>query len=327
MKKIFLTLAIFVMAICANAQTNQYFWYQGNLIMGNPIAQIDSVTFGDGESTDTLHILLPRTIIKTVHDTIYVTIHDTINTCEEIVNGKFSVSATQQVYFSKGNLQYNINTDKWRFAEHQYDTLSLMSSNFIPYTDGWQDVFAWGTGNNPSLNTQNDYDYQTFTDWGTNIIDNYPANTWKTMSYEEWVYLLVSRTNAASLFGLGTIDGVPGLFIFPDDCELTQISSFNSFATVGSTYNGQEYSWADDQDTHFLDNTLSLSEWKEYEKIGAVFLPITGRGGDGCYHSSTGDFSGWSVFVLFNNGGLNPQGVWYKSELRAAVRLVRDVDE
>ena len=78
MKKLFLSLALFVMALCANAQTNQYFWYNGNLMMGNPIAQIDSVTFGEGEPADTLHILLPRTIIKEVHDTVYITIHDTI---------------------------------------------------------------------------------------------------------------------------------------------------------------------------------------------------------------------------------------------------------
>lgn len=78
MKKVFLTLAVLVMAICASAQKNQYFWYQGNLMMGNPIAQIDSVTFGEGEPADTLHIMLPRTIIKTVHDTVYITIHDTV---------------------------------------------------------------------------------------------------------------------------------------------------------------------------------------------------------------------------------------------------------
>lgn len=80
MKKFFLSLAVFVMALCANAQTNQYFWYQGNLMMGNPIAQIDSVTFGEGEPADTLHILLPRTIIKTVevHDTTYIIVHDTV---------------------------------------------------------------------------------------------------------------------------------------------------------------------------------------------------------------------------------------------------------
>lgn len=80
MKKFFLSLAVFVMVLCANAQTNQYFWYQGNLMMGNPIAQIDSVTFGEGEPADTLHILLPRTIIKTVevHDTTYIIVHDTV---------------------------------------------------------------------------------------------------------------------------------------------------------------------------------------------------------------------------------------------------------
>ena len=77
MRKLFLSIAVFVMALCANAQTNQYFWYQGNLMMGNPIAQIDSVTFGN-EDTDSIMIYLPRKIIKEVHDTIYITIHDTV---------------------------------------------------------------------------------------------------------------------------------------------------------------------------------------------------------------------------------------------------------
>ena len=79
MKKFFLTLAVLVMAICASAQKNQYFWYQGNLMLGNPIAQIDSVTFGE-EDTDSILVYLPRTIIKTVevHDTVYITIHDTV---------------------------------------------------------------------------------------------------------------------------------------------------------------------------------------------------------------------------------------------------------
>ena len=33
--------------------------------------------------------------------------------------GAFSVSATQQVHFSQGNLQYRASTNSWRFAEHQ----------------------------------------------------------------------------------------------------------------------------------------------------------------------------------------------------------------
>lgn len=105
MKKFFLSLAVFVMALCANAQTNQYFWYNGNLMMGNPIAQIDSVTFGEGEPVDTLHILLPRTIIKEVHDTMYITIHDTV--CPNDVP---SIEASKNEYlWLEGNQEFLIN--------------------------------------------------------------------------------------------------------------------------------------------------------------------------------------------------------------------------
>lgn len=105
MKKFFLSLAVFVMALCANAQTNQYFWYNGNLMMGNPIAQIDSVTFGEGEPADTLHILLPRTIIKEVHDTVYITVHDTV--CPNDVP---SIEASKNEYlWLEGNSEFLIN--------------------------------------------------------------------------------------------------------------------------------------------------------------------------------------------------------------------------
>lgn len=80
MRNFFITLVVLAMAICANAQKNQYIWYQGNLMMGNPIAQIDSVTFGENEPTDTLHILLPRTNIQTIaiHDTVNIIVRDTV---------------------------------------------------------------------------------------------------------------------------------------------------------------------------------------------------------------------------------------------------------
>ena len=39
------------------------------------------------------------------------------------INGLFSVSATQQVYFSQGNLQYIGNTNTWKFADHQWDVI------------------------------------------------------------------------------------------------------------------------------------------------------------------------------------------------------------
>ena len=336
MKKFFISLAVFVMALCANAQTNQYFWYNGNLMMGNPIAQIDSVTFGEGEPADTLHILLPRTIIKEVHDTVYITIHDTVcpnDVPEGALNGLFSVSADKKVRFSKGNLQYQASTDTWRFAENQYDTLRIMrNTNTIPTHNGWQDLFAWGTGNNPTLNTIDNQLYSTFVDWGNNIIDGIPGNTFRTLSCEEWIYLFVNRTNAASLFGTCTIDGRAGVIVFPDNYDISSLSNFNSFYSLGETYNGQEYSTYTPGKNHFSDNTYSIEEWKIFENEGAVFLPAciyddnTLEGMAGAYQSSTSLNSNWNRFLLITNGGLNPQGRYNKYDPRS-VRLVQDVVE
>lgn len=247
----------------------------------------------------------------------------------DILNGRFSVGDNRQVYFSKGNLQYNRILDIWRFAENQYDTLSLQQLTYvIPVVDGWQDVFAWGTGTNPTFSSSNDYDYPSFTDWGVNIIDNYPSNTWRTLSCDEWIYLFANRLNAASLFGGCTLNGIAGIIIFPDDCDMSQFSNFQSFAAVGERYNGQEYGT---YGSHFNDNIYTLSEWHIFEQNGVIFLPVTGRGSDnslgGCYHSSTQYpyLSSWSRFLLFNNAGLNPQGRYDKHELRA-VRLVQDIE-
>jgi hypothetical protein len=80
MRKLFLTLAVLVMAICANAQTNQYFWYKGNLMYGTSIVQTDKITFGDDAEVDTLHLLLPRSCAEqiVVKETIKVEVHDTL---------------------------------------------------------------------------------------------------------------------------------------------------------------------------------------------------------------------------------------------------------
>lgn len=77
------------------------------------------------------------------------------------INGKFSVSYYNKVYFSKGNLQYRASTNTWRFAENQWDfvgtqnppsgqptggTVSGSDNFYISQTyNGWIDLFGWGT--------------------------------------------------------------------------------------------------------------------------------------------------------------------------------------
>ena len=61
--------------------------------------------------------------------------------------GKFSVSSTDKVYFSKGNLQYTKSTGIWSFMDHQYSTVET-TDQAIGDDYASQDVvslFGWGT--------------------------------------------------------------------------------------------------------------------------------------------------------------------------------------
>lgn len=82
MKRILTIIALVAISMFAMAQTNQLVWSNGRLIYGTSIETIDSLTYGEMEDIDTLHLLLPRTLIKVVYDTVYV--HDTIyiNNCD-----------------------------------------------------------------------------------------------------------------------------------------------------------------------------------------------------------------------------------------------------
>jgi hypothetical protein len=263
MRKIFLTLAVFVMAICANAQKNQYFWYQGNLMLGTQIAQIDSVTFGEGEPTDTLHIMLPRTIIKTVHDTVYITIHDTVcpnNIPEGALNGVFSVAADKKVRFSKGNLQFHMKDSIWRFADKQYEFLGDANSNCgNPSYDGYIDLFGWSTASTyfgVNTSSSNSTYKGDFVDWGVNI-----NNGWFTLSHDEWTYLYQGRPNADKLYGMACVNGVNGCIFLPDDWQTPQGITFNT---------GTHY--LNDPSSYALVNNLTIEEWGKLEQNGAVFL-------------------------------------------------------
>ncbi len=346
MKKFFLTLAVAAMTLFATAQTNQYFWYQGNLMMGNPIAQIDSVTFGEGEPSDTLHILLPRTIIKEVHDTVEIVKHDTvyINKCladNGALPGEFSISATKKVRFSKGNLQFNpmagthlcadgtYKQGIWRFAEHQYDYVGFCDGNRVGNTynenselscntwsktyDGWIDLFGWGvTGYNgvevwESLEVWgNKYSGEgnldnTYYDWGKyNAISNggNQPGLWRTLSKEEWNYLLYDRPNASSLIIKTKINGYEGTIVLPDDWNASSISISN--------------------------NNVSLSDWLQLEQNGAVFFPVNKRS-EGRLWTTTASSSSNAWIIQshwFENITINSD---YKTTSQG-VRLVQDVE-
>ncbi len=262
-----------------------------------------------------------------------------------VLSGKFSVSATTQVQFSQGNLQYQASTNTWRFAEHQWDMVGMgygqtNESNYcyiggtVENSDnrqisatysGWIDLFGWGTGSNPT-NTSTDYsDYSTFTDWGTNAISNggNTANVWRTLTKDEWVYLFNTRTDASSKYGAAKVNGVTGIVILPDVWSLPSDCGF----TAGMTSASNWYDWSLVAST----NNYTSAQWSQMESAGAVFLPAAGYrlgtsvydvGSSGYYWSATPYDAVGAFFLYFYSGSLDPQNGSYRSS-GPSVRLVR----
>ena len=233
----------------------------------------------------------------------------------------FSVSATKKVTFSPGNLQYHPANNKWRFAENQTDYIGDANSNCSPTYNGWLDLFGWGTGANPTNSSADNNDYQTFVDWGTNQIGSDAPNTWRTLTKDEWEYLLNTRVNASSLKGVAQVNGVNGLILLPDSWTCPSGVTFKS----GFHSN-------DGVDYYAAYQTFTAAEWSKLESAGAVFLSAAGYryGSDvynvqscGYYWSATERNSG-TAYLLYFCSDEAYMGYNFRESVRA-VRLVKDL--
>ena len=213
----------------------------------------------------------------------------------------FSVSATKTVTFSPGNLQYHAANNEWRFAPNQTDYIGDDNANISSTYNGWIDLFGWGTGNNPTNNSTDYEDYQTFVNWGLNKIGNYAPNTWRTLTYNEWYYLRNERPNYDKLIGVAQVNGVNGLILLPDNWTCPSGVTFKS-------------GFHDDYGTEYYAEyqTFSASEWSKLEASGAVFLPAAGyRYCDGRVY---GVGSGGSYWSSTPNGSEGAYGLYFDSD-------------
>ena len=243
----------------------------------------------------------------------------------------FSVSASKQVYFSPGNLQYHPANKKWRFAANQADYVGSANSNIYATYNGWIDLFGWGTGNAPTKSSTDYSDYQTFVDWGTNQIGSDAPNTWRTLSKDEWVYIFYNRPNAQFLFALGSVKGVNGTIILPDNWTTPAGVSFVASTTNGLSWQGSYY--YNSNGTNYGDNTYTSEQWSKMEQAGAVFLPASGLrwgtgvrnvGNDGSYWSSSEYYENYAYYVYFFSSSLYPQYINYRN-YGFSVRLAQDL--
>ena len=232
------------------------------------------------------------------------------------LDGKFTINADgDQIVFSQGNLQYNTNIRIWSFATNQYDTIGANNS-----TTGIMEFFGWGTGDNPTLTITDNAKYGTYYEWGANPITNggYKANTWRTLTKDEWDYILNTRDNASSLSGLAKVNGLYGYILLPDDWTLPEGLSFKGKVTYWSKA-----------------STYTLPQWLQMEANGAVFLPAAGwrfgteiyNVGDVChYWAATPANSGYGYSIDVNDNGavIHDNSAYYRGY---SVRLVQDCEK
>ena len=247
----------------------------------------------------------------------------------------FSVSATQKVTFSPGNLQYHPKNKEWRFALRQLSYIGETHGDILNY-DGWIDLFGWSGDNTTapfgvsSSIDKSDY-LGEFVDWGKNQIGEHAPNTWRTLTKSEWEYLLNERTNANALKGVACVNGINGLIVLPDEWECPDGITFKSGLSTLKPV---------DETTYGKHQPINANQWAEMEQAGALFLPAAGayikpyEAYQGIVYSS--DFGRyWSSSVVDNNadyiwsiyyhpGTLYSYKHTHRQE-RNSVRLVKDL--
>ena len=254
--------------------------------------------------------------------------------------GVFSISETKQVTFSPGNLQYTQSTNTWSFASAQYEMIG--TDNFTggsvysdpAYGDSKEgdaladkiDLFGWSGSTGSAkfgVSTSTDYAdyYGSFVDWGTNQIGNDAPNTWRTLTWDEWKYVVFNRPNASSFRGVAQVNGVNGLILLPDDWACPSGITFKS--GFHSSY-GVDY--------YAAYQTFTANQWSLLEGAGAVFLPAAGyrfcsHVGDvqnsGYYWSATGNDSDYAVCLYFGSDEARMGNV--NRSCGRSVRLVKDL--
>ena len=247
-----------------------------------------------------------------------------------------------QVWFSQGNLQYKATTDTWRFAPHQWDIVGSDNEKAAADYNGWIDLFGWGTSGrdhgavnyqpwckipdtksnilyraygNPDANL---YDETGEADWGYNAISNggNREGLWRTLTIDEWTYLLYSRSTASGArFVMAKVGGKDGLVILPDRWKSANYA-FNAVNACGNC----------------SANVISTDDWERLlEPAGAVFLPKAGvRAVDGMHEntcvylsSSVAVSNAWLVVVTDHGWWVSTEGHFGDG---SSVRLVQDVE-
>ena len=159
------------------------------------------------------------------------------------------------------------------------------------------------------VNTSANYDWGVY---NTVQNDDDESNQWRTLTQNQWLYLMNTRANAAQKWFRATVNNVKGVVLLPDEYTENTVPYLTGV-------------------TGFTSNTISAEDWTIMENEGAVFLPAAGQrngtsytSGAVSYHSTTARDSArnYIFHCIDDNTSFNYVGLRYTGR---AVRLVKDV--
>ena len=186
MKKLILFVALFAMSILSKAQDNQLVWANGKLLYGTPMESIDSMTYDEMRDIDTLRVILPKTLIQVVYDTIVQTevVYDTIIQTH-VEHDTIIHIQTEIVHDTIVQTHVEHDTIIHIQTEIVHDTVTMKDTLYIEAVDmglgvkwakmnigarapeDYGDFFAWGETKNKS-----EYKWSTYK-WGNGGHSNY----------------------------------------------------------------------------------------------------------------------------------------------------------
>jgi hypothetical protein len=269
--------------------------------------------------------------------------------------GKFSVSSTKKVYFSKGNLQATTTdlgaTWTWAFAANQWDYIGNAAGNTsingtgTVSANGTVDLFGWvgasstwtgaaqyGISNSTATNNVDGYgnvaDEPLKSDWG-----NVPGigTGWRTLTggdtdSGEWNYLFNTRGASKvadtenARYAKATVNSVAGVVLFPD--SYTHPAGVTSPASINTA------------NINYAANSWSGEDWTKMEKAGCVFLPAGGyrngttmdNVGTGGYYWTSTSTGSYAYRVFHTASRVTTSGSNYYRYFGYSVRLVHDAN-
>ncbi len=213
------------------------------------------------------------------------------------LTGKFSVSASKQIQFSKGNLYYD--GSKFNFETNQYDVQNSWSTSHVSHFFWSKDASVAYAASYSESGTSGSDVFFTNADGFTVNVGGAEQSGWRTLSKDEWTYLFNNHNKKWI-----TVCGQTGYAIAPDGVSADAIAG--SYTT----------------DT----------DWKTAQDAGIVFLPAAGsRSGSsvsnvgrlGYYWSSSAYDGNFAYDVYFNSSSVSP-GSYDSRYYGFSVRLITE---